>query len=120
MCRDTSFRRHRSAKVISINLRAKRGSMRPVQLRVREQNDVAVHDLQLALSALPCETSCGSMTDNAEPELNARIDMYLDDIQHHHSQSPWGVAAEAMAAARMAVPQIMHLFNYKPERTRFL
>ena len=46
--------------------------------------------------------------------------MYLDDVQHHHAQSPWGSAAEAMSAAGMAVPQIMYLFNYKPERTRFL
>lgn len=46
--------------------------------------------------------------------------MYLDEVQHHHAQSPWGFAAEAMKAAGVAVPQIMHLFNYKPGRTKFL
>jgi alkylhydroperoxidase family enzyme len=46
--------------------------------------------------------------------------MHLEHVEHHHSQSPWGVAAEAMTAAGIAVPQILHLFNYKPERTRFL
>ena len=46
--------------------------------------------------------------------------MYLNEVEHHHSQSPWGAAAEGLKTAGMAVPQIMHLFNYKPERTRFL
>jgi len=46
--------------------------------------------------------------------------MYLTQVQHHHSQSPWGFAAEAMTAAGIAVPQILHLFNFKPERTKFL
>lgn len=47
-------------------------------------------------------------------------DMYLTQVQHHHPQSPWGFAAEAMNAAGISVPQILHLFNYKPERTQFL
>jgi hypothetical protein len=46
--------------------------------------------------------------------------MHLTEIEHHHAQSSWGSAAEAMTAAGIAVPQILHLFNYKPERTRFL
>jgi len=46
--------------------------------------------------------------------------MYLNEVQHHHPQSPWGQAAEAMAGAGVPVPQILHLFNYKPERTKFL
>ena len=46
--------------------------------------------------------------------------MHLDDIEHHHCQSPWGTAAEAMQAAGIAVPQILHLFNFKPDRTKFL
>lgn len=47
-------------------------------------------------------------------------EMYLDQVQHHHAQSPWGAAAETMNAAGIPVPQILHLFNYKPERTKFL
>lgn len=46
--------------------------------------------------------------------------MYLNEVEHHHSQSPWGLAAEAMAGAGVPVPQILHLFNYKPDRTKFL
>jgi len=46
--------------------------------------------------------------------------MHLDDVHHHHAQSPWGAAAEAMTAAGIAVPQILHLFNFKPEHTKFL
>ena len=46
--------------------------------------------------------------------------MYLPGVQHHHYQSPWGSAIEAMAVAGVPVPRILHLFNYKPERTRFL
>ena len=46
--------------------------------------------------------------------------MYLDGVQHHHTQSPWGEAAEMMNAAGIPVPQILHLFNYKPERAKFL
>ena len=46
--------------------------------------------------------------------------MYLNDVQHQHSQSPWGEAAIGMEAAGIPVPQILHLFNFKPERTRFL
>lgn len=46
--------------------------------------------------------------------------MYLGEIEHHHPQSPWGFAARELAAAGIPVPQIMHLFNYKPARTKFL
>ena len=46
--------------------------------------------------------------------------MYLGDVEHTHAQSPWGFAAEAMTAAGIPVPQIMHLFNFKPDRTKFL
>ena len=46
--------------------------------------------------------------------------MYLNEVQHHHSQSHWGFASEGMRAAGLDVPQILHLFNYKPERTKFL
>ena len=46
--------------------------------------------------------------------------MYLNDVQHRHPQSHWGEAAAGMQAAGIAVPQIMYLFNYKPERTKYL
>ncbi len=46
--------------------------------------------------------------------------MYLNEVQHQHSQSHWGEAAAGMQAAGIPVPQIMYLFNFKPERTKFL
>ena len=46
--------------------------------------------------------------------------MHLHEVQHHHTQSPWGTAAESMEAAGIPVPQILHLFDFKPERTKFL
>lgn len=46
--------------------------------------------------------------------------MYLNDVQHQHPQSPWGEAVVGMKAAGIEVPQILHLFNFKPERTKFL
>jgi alkylhydroperoxidase family enzyme len=46
--------------------------------------------------------------------------MYLERVEHHHPASPWGVAAEAMLGAGIPVPQILHLFNYKPQRTQYL
>ena len=46
--------------------------------------------------------------------------MYLNEVQHHHSGSAWGAAAEAMGHAGVPVPQILHLFNFRPERTQFL
>ena len=46
--------------------------------------------------------------------------MHLNDVQHQHSQSPWGFAAEGMQAAGIEVPQILHLFNFKPDRTEHL
>jgi hypothetical protein len=46
--------------------------------------------------------------------------MHLHDVEQHHNQSPWGAAAEAMSAAGIPVSEILHLFNFKPERTKFL
>ena len=46
--------------------------------------------------------------------------MYLTEVHDHHAQSPWGAAAESMTAAGIPVPQILHLFNFKPERAKHL
>jgi alkylhydroperoxidase family enzyme len=46
--------------------------------------------------------------------------MYLKDVEEHEAQSPWGDAVGAMRAAGVPIPQIMHLFNFKPEATRHL
>jgi len=46
--------------------------------------------------------------------------MHLKEVEHHHAQSPWGHAIEAMSAAGIPVPKIMSLFNYKPQWTTFL
>lgn len=46
--------------------------------------------------------------------------MFLPQVQHCHPQSAWGAAAAAMDAAGLPVPQILHLFNYKPSATMHL
>lgn len=47
-------------------------------------------------------------------------DMFLPDVQTHPPQSSWGEAVEGMHRAGIAVPQILHLFNFKPQWTRHL
>jgi alkylhydroperoxidase family enzyme len=46
--------------------------------------------------------------------------MYLKDVEAHESGCPRGQAIRRMRAAGIPVPQIMHLFAYKPERTDHL
>jgi len=47
-------------------------------------------------------------------------DMYLRTVEHSAPATEWGKAAEAMGAAGFAVPQILHLFNFRPGATRHL
>jgi len=46
--------------------------------------------------------------------------MFLTNVETHRSQSAWGEAATALQNASMPVPQIFHLFNYKPQWTLHL
>jgi alkylhydroperoxidase family enzyme len=46
--------------------------------------------------------------------------MHLHDVESHDPQSVWGTAAAAMRAASLPVPQIFHLFDFKPEWTKHL
>ena len=46
--------------------------------------------------------------------------MFLKNVENHESQSPWGEEAAALHNASLPVPQIFHLFNYKPHWTRHL
>ncbi len=46
--------------------------------------------------------------------------MYLRDVEAHDSKSERGEAIRQMRAAGIPVPQIMHLFAFKPERTKHL
>lgn len=46
--------------------------------------------------------------------------MHLPEIEIHSGGSPWGEAARMMQSAGLAVPRILHLFDYKPHWTRFL
>lgn len=46
--------------------------------------------------------------------------MFLNSVESHNSQSAWGEAAAALRAATLPVPQIFHLFNYKPQWTLHL
>jgi alkylhydroperoxidase family enzyme len=46
--------------------------------------------------------------------------MYLPDVEKHQDHGPRGEAIAAMKAAGLPVPQILHLFAFKPERTDHL
>jgi len=46
--------------------------------------------------------------------------MYLREVEQHLDPGPRGQVIQAIRAAQLPVPQIMHLFAYKPQRTRHL
>lgn len=46
--------------------------------------------------------------------------MHLPVVETHYGGSPWGDAARAMRSAGLPVPQILHLFDFKPNSTRLL
>ena len=46
--------------------------------------------------------------------------MYLSEVEGAEPQGSYAEAIHGMRAAGVPVPQIMHLFAYKPDRTEFL
>ena len=46
--------------------------------------------------------------------------MFLKDVESHEGGGPRAEAITQMRAAGVPVPQIMHLFAFKPERTKHL
>jgi alkylhydroperoxidase family enzyme len=46
--------------------------------------------------------------------------MYLPAVEGHRGSGGYADAIEEMRAANVPVPQIMHLFAFKPDRTDFL
>jgi alkylhydroperoxidase family enzyme len=46
--------------------------------------------------------------------------MYLEDVESHHGTGPRADAIEQMRDAGIPIPQIMHLFAFKPDRTDHL
>lgn len=46
--------------------------------------------------------------------------MYLSEIEQNPGSGPWTIAIDQMRAAGAPVPQIMHLFAFKPDRTQHL
>ena len=46
--------------------------------------------------------------------------MFLRDVEQHEDPGPRGHTIQEMKAAGIPVPQILHLFAYKPGRTRHL
>jgi len=43
--------------------------------------------------------------------------MYLGEVEVHEGSGPWANAIRRLQDAGAVVPQIMHLFAFKPERT---
>ena len=46
--------------------------------------------------------------------------MFLKEVESHEAEGPRGEAIAGMRAAGVPVPQIMHLFAFKPQRTQHL
>jgi alkylhydroperoxidase family enzyme len=46
--------------------------------------------------------------------------MYLPDVENHVGDGPRSDVIRAIRAMGAPVPQIMHLLNFKPDRTRHL
>ena len=46
--------------------------------------------------------------------------MFLQEVERHEGDSPWAEAIRAMREAKVPVPQITHLFAFKPDRTQHL
>jgi hypothetical protein len=46
--------------------------------------------------------------------------MFLSDVEQSIPDAPYGAAIEGLRAAGQPVPQILHLFAYKFDRTMFL
>ena len=46
--------------------------------------------------------------------------MFLPDVEQRRPDGPYAGVIEQLRAASHPVPQIMHLFAYKPDRTEFL
>ena len=46
--------------------------------------------------------------------------MFLSEVEHANAQGSYAQRIAAMRDAGAVVPQIMHLFAYKPDRTDFL
>jgi hypothetical protein len=46
--------------------------------------------------------------------------MFLDAVESHPPQGHYAGTINGLRAAGMPVPQIMHLFAFKPEQTKYL
>jgi len=46
--------------------------------------------------------------------------MYLEAVERHAGGGPWAEAIRQMREAGLPVPQIMHLFAFKPDRSEHL
>ena len=46
--------------------------------------------------------------------------MYLPEVEGHEGDGPWADAVRQMRGAGIPVPQIMHLFAFKTDRTQHL
>ena len=46
--------------------------------------------------------------------------MFLTGVENHDASEPHATMFREMRAAGVPIPQILHLFAFKPERTQFL
>jgi hypothetical protein len=55
-----------------------------------------------------------------QEETNNMKPMYLDAVEKHEAVEPHATMFSQMRAAGIPIPQILHLFAFKPERTQYL
>ncbi len=54
-------------------------------------------------------------------EVRTRMEpMYLNDVESHEAEGELGERLRQMRAAGAPIPQIQHLFAFKPDRTQHL
>jgi alkylhydroperoxidase family enzyme len=46
--------------------------------------------------------------------------MFLPEIEHHRGEGRYSAMIQQLRGGGLPVPQIMHLFAYKPDRTEHL
>jgi hypothetical protein len=46
--------------------------------------------------------------------------MFLPEVEHAEPKGPYAQTMDQIRSAGLPIPQIMHLFAYKPDHTQFL
>lgn len=73
-----------------------------------------------SVNAVKLDESIPISAVSPEPRRPDVEPMYLRGVEQHAGGGPWRDAIGQLREAGLSVPQIMHLFAFKPDRTRHL